>query len=72
MRHIDFAENTVPVIRQNNGSHGVQQHFEHRTWTEGCTNNVGDGLGGLDVGNLRLATGLAFCFLVCVGDAVSG
>ena len=64
MAHIDFAQDAVPVIRQDDGSHGIEQHFEHAARTQCGANNVGDGFGGLNVGQLCLTARLALRLLV--------
>jgi len=78
VRDIDFTKNSVSIVGQNNSTHGVQDHLEHRTRSEGGTDDIRNTLGSLDVAELGLATMLSLCVLVCgsggrvIGRGVEG
>ena len=65
MGNVDFAQNAMSIIGQNNGTHGIEQHFQHAAGTQRGTDNVGHGAGGLNVGQLGLSACLALCLGVC-------
>jgi hypothetical protein len=61
---IDFSEDSISIIGKNNSSHWVKEHLEHALWSEGSSDDIGDGLGGLDVGFLGLLALLTLGVLV--------
>jgi hypothetical protein len=62
MTHIDFSQNAVTVVGQDDGAHGIEQHFQHAAGTQRGADNARDRLGGLNVGELRRTTRLALLF----------
>ena len=56
MLHINFSEDGVTVVGEDDTSHWVQQHLKHALWSEGCSNNIGDSSGGLNVSSLSFLT----------------
>ena len=63
---VDLAEDAVAVVGDDDAAHGIEEHLEHRAGTEGRADDVGDGPGGRDVGELGPAAGLALRLGVCV------
>ena len=44
-----LSEDSVAVVGQDNTSHGVEQHLEHRLGSEGGSDDVSNGLGSSNV-----------------------
>jgi len=55
-----LSENGVSIVGQDNSTHGVQKHLEHRFGSESSSDNIRDSFGGLDVGSLGDFTLLTF------------
>ena len=62
--HIDFSEDGVSIVGQDDSSHRVEEHLEHALGTKSGSHDVGDGLGSLDVGFLGLLALLTLCVFV--------
>mmetsp|Transcript_14994 Transcript_14994/g.37753 ORF Transcript_14994/g.37753 Transcript_14994/m.37753 type:complete len:263 (+) Transcript_14994:965-1753(+) len=62
MTDVNLAQNTVSVVCHDNSSHGIQQHFEHGLGSQRRPNNGGNCLGGTNVSELCLTTGLSLGF----------
>jgi len=60
MLDINFSQDSVAIIGQDNTTHWVEEHLKHALWSEGCSNDVGDSLSSLDVGSLSFLTLLSF------------
>jgi hypothetical protein len=57
--HVHLPQNTMPIIRDHDPPHRVQQHFQHRTRAECRPDNVSHGLGSRNVAQLGGAAGFA-------------
>jgi hypothetical protein len=57
--HVHLAKDAVAVVGHDDAAHRIQQHFEHRPRPQRRPNDVGDGLGGLNVVHLRNLARLA-------------
>jgi hypothetical protein len=66
MRDIDFSQDAISIIGNDDASHGIKEHFQHAARTQGGANNARDSLGGGNVAQLRLTTRLALSLTVCV------
>lgn len=44
MADIDFAQDSVPVVRKHDAAVGVQEHLKHRTRPQRGADDVGDSL----------------------------
>jgi len=59
----DLPQDGVAVVGHHNSAHGVHEHLEHGLWAEAGPDDISDGLSGLNVFRLDLATGAALCIL---------
>ena len=60
MLDINFSQDSVAIIGQDNTTHGVKEHLKHALWSESSSNDIGDSLSSLDVGSLSFLTLLSF------------
>jgi hypothetical protein len=64
MLDINFSEDSIAIIGQNDTTHWVEEHFQHTLWTESSSYDISNGLGGFDVGSLGLLALLSLSVFV--------
>jgi hypothetical protein len=64
MLDINFSEDSVTVIGQNDTAHWVEKHLQHTLWTESGSDDISNSLGGFDVGSLGLLALLSLSVFV--------
>mmetsp|Transcript_7889 Transcript_7889/g.17137 ORF Transcript_7889/g.17137 Transcript_7889/m.17137 type:complete len:307 (-) Transcript_7889:120-1040(-) len=61
MRNVYFTEYTVAVICDNNSTHWIQEHLEHRPRSQRTTNNICHGSRRGNIANLCLSSMCSLC-----------
>ena len=64
MLHINFSQDSVSIIGQDDSSHWVEEHFEHALGSKCSSDDVSYRFGSLDVGFLGLLALISLGILV--------
>ena len=60
MLNINFSEDGVTIVGEDNTTHWVKEHLKHTLWSKGSSNNIFNGLCGFDVSLLGFLTLFSF------------